>query len=136
MARIAPPPTKMIALFDSNIVIDYLNGIPQAAAELAQYKQAFISPITWVEAQVKAPLGLEDATRQAIDANFKRIELDEAILLESLKLRRTHRMKLPDAMIWASARVNGWQLVTRNTKDFPPGVGGHQNAVCALRCFK
>ena len=110
----------MIALFDSNIVIDYLNGIPQAAKELAQYKYAYISPITWVEAQVKSPPGLEDATRQAIDANFKRIELDEATLLESLALRRTHRLKLPDAMIWASARVNGWQLVTRNTKDFSP----------------
>ena len=71
----------MIALFDSNIVIDYLNGIPQAAKELAQYKYAYISPITWVEAQVKSPPGLEDATRQAIDANFKRIELDEATLL-------------------------------------------------------
>lgn len=114
----------MLALFDSNIVIDYLNGIPQAAAELAQYKQVFISPITWVEAQVKAPPGLEDATREAIDANFKRIELDEVTLLESLKLRRTYRMKLPDAMIWASARVNGWQLVTRNTKDFPPEWAG------------
>ena len=114
----------MIALFDSNIVIDYLNGIPQAAKELAQYKYAYISPITWVEAQVKSPPGLEDATRQAIDANFKRIELDEATLLESWALRRTHRLKLPDAMIWASARVNGWQLVTRNTKDFSPEWAG------------
>ena len=114
----------MVALFDSNIVIDYLNGIPQAAAELAQYKQAYISPITWVEAQVKAPPGLEEATREAIDANFKRIELDEATLLESLALRRSHRLKLPDALIWASARVNGWQLVTRNTKDFPAEWAG------------
>ena len=114
----------MIALFDSNIVIDYLNGIPQAAKELAQYKYAYISPITWVEAQVKSPPGLEDATRQAIDANFERIELGEATLLESLALRRTHRLKLPDAMIWASARVNGWQLVTRNTKDFSPEWAG------------
>ncbi len=116
--------TNMIALFDSNIVIDYLNGIPQAATELAQYQQAYISPITWIEAQVKAPPGLEEATRQAIDANFKRVELGEAVLLESLKLRRTHRLKLPDALIWASARVNGWQLVTRNTKDFPPEWAG------------
>ncbi len=110
--------------FNSNIVIDWLNGIPQAAAELAQYKQAYISPITWVEAQVKAPPGLEDATRLAIDANFKRIELDEATLPESLNLRRSHshRLKLPDAMIWASARIHGWQPVTRNTKDFPPGI--------------
>ena len=114
----------MIALFDSNIVIDYLNGIPQAAAELAQYKQADISSITWVEAQVKAPLGLADATREAIDANFKRIELDEATLVESLNLRRSHRLKLPDALIWASARIHGWQLVTRNTKDFPPEWAG------------
>lgn len=29
----------MIALFDSNIVIVCLNGVPQSAAELAQYKQ-------------------------------------------------------------------------------------------------
>ena len=114
----------MIALFDSNIVIDRLNGIPQAAAELAQYKQAYISPITWVEAQFKAPPGLEDATREVIDANFKRIELDEATLIESLNLRRSHRLKLPDAMIWASARIHGWQLVTRNTKDFPPEWAG------------
>ena len=114
----------MVALFDSNIVIDYLNGIPQAAAELAQYKQAYISPITWVEAQVKAPPGLEEATREAIDANFKRIELDEATLLESLALRRSHRLKLPDALMLASARVNGWQLVTRNTKDFPAAWAG------------
>ena len=114
----------MIALFDSNIVIDYLNGIPQAAAELAQYKLAYISPITWIEAQVKAPAGMEDATREAINANFKRIELDDATLLESLALRRTYRLKLPDAMIWASARVNGWQLVTRNTKDFPAHWAG------------
>ena len=57
--------------------------------------------------------------RHAADANFKCIELSEATLLESLALRRSHRLKLPDALIWASARVNSWQLVTRNTKDFP-----------------
>jgi predicted nucleic acid-binding protein len=73
---------------------------------------------------VKAPLGLEEATRQAIDANFKCIDLSKAILKERLSLRRTHRLKLPDAMIWAGARVNGWQLVTRNTKDFPPEWAG------------
>ena len=110
----------MIALFDSNIVIDFLNGIPQAAAELKQYNQAYISPITWVEAQVKAPPGLEEQTRLAIDANFTTAELNEATLVESVNLRRSHKLKLPDAMIWACARVNGWQLVTRNTKDFSP----------------
>lgn len=114
----------MIAVFDSNIVIDFLNGIHQARRELEQYKQVYISPITWVEAQVKAPVGLEEATRRVIDVNFKRLALDHATLTESLELRRNLRLKLPDAMILASARVNGWQLVTRNTKDFPADMTG------------
>jgi predicted nucleic acid-binding protein len=114
----------VIALFDSNIVIDFLNGIEEARHEMSQYRKAYISPITWIEAQVKAPSGLEEATRIAIDANFERIEMTEAILNESLVLRRNHRLKLPDAMIWACARVNGWTLVTRNTKDFPVNMVG------------
>ena len=115
---------RVIALFDSNIVIDYLNGIELAKVELSQYRQAYISPITWIEAQVKAPQGLEEATKVAIEANFKRIDISEAILVESLALRRSHRLKLPDAIIWACARVNGWPLVTRNTKDFPANLAG------------
>jgi hypothetical protein len=39
MARISDR-IKTVAVFDANIVIDYLNGIPQAATELAQYQQA------------------------------------------------------------------------------------------------
>jgi predicted nucleic acid-binding protein len=114
----------MIGLFDSNIVIDFLNGIEAANKEISQYRQAYISPITWIEAQVKAPEGLEEATRLAIDATFKRVEFTETILTESLILRRSHRIKLPDAMIWACARVNGWPLITRNTKDFPASLAG------------
>ena len=74
--------------------------------------------------RVKAPPGLEDATREVIDANFKRVQLDEATLIESVNLRRSHRLTIPDALIWASARIHGWQLVTRDTKDFPPEWAG------------
>jgi predicted nucleic acid-binding protein len=114
----------MIAVFDSNIVIDFLNGVEQSRLELAMYKKAYISPITWVEAQVKAPAGLEEGTRQAIDSNFECLKLDERTLLEGLELRRSMRLKLPDALILASARVNGWVLVSRNTKDFPASMLG------------
>jgi predicted nucleic acid-binding protein len=114
----------MIAVFDSNIVIDFLNGIEQARTELAQYKTAYISPITWIEAQVKAPEGLEEATRAAVDNHFQRLELDEKTLSEGLIIRRKLRLKLPDALILASARVNGWLLVSRNTKDFPATMLG------------
>ena len=115
----------MIAVFDSNIVIDYLNGIEPARTELARYERAYISPITWVEAQVKAPEGLEAETRTAVESRFETLKLDDKTLAEALAIRREMRLKLPDAMILASARVNGWLLVSRNTKDFPatmPGV--------------
>jgi predicted nucleic acid-binding protein len=114
----------MIAVLDSSIFIDYLNGVAQAQREISQYRHASIRPITWVEAQLKAPEGLEEATRQAIDANFTRLELTDAILFESLSLSRSHHLKLPDAMIWACALGNGWPLVTRNTKDFPASWAG------------
>jgi predicted nucleic acid-binding protein len=114
----------MIAVFDSNIVIDFLNGVEQARLELAMYKKAYISPITWVEAQVKAPEGLEEGTRQSIDANFERLKLDEPTLLAAIVLRRNTRLTLPNALILASARVNGWLLVSRNTKDFPASMLG------------
>ena len=82
------------------------------------------SALTWVKAQVKAPSGLEDATRKVIDAKFKRAELDEATLIASLNLRRGHHLKLLDALIWASACIHGWHLVTCNTKDFSPEWAG------------
>jgi len=34
-------------------------------------------------------------------------------------LRRLHGLKLPDAIIWASAKVTGRTLATRDAKDFP-----------------
>jgi hypothetical protein len=43
----------MIAVLASNIVVDFLTGIDQARTELAQYSTAYISPITWIKAQVK-----------------------------------------------------------------------------------
>ncbi len=39
----------MNALFHTNILIDYLNGIDAAREELARYAQASISLITWME---------------------------------------------------------------------------------------
>ncbi len=37
----------------------------------------------------------------------------------AISIRREHRLKLPDAIVWASALGANALLVTRNTKDFP-----------------
>jgi predicted nucleic acid-binding protein len=40
------------------------------------------------------------------------------VVREAITLRREQKLKLPDAIIWASARLNQALLVTCNTKDF------------------
>ncbi len=43
---------------------------------------------------------------------------------EAAKLQRDRRLKLPDAIVLATARVTGRALATRNTKDFRDGEPG------------
>lgn len=108
------------ALFDTNILIDYLNGALRARDELGLYEERAISIVTWMEVMVGAPASLAEATRSFL-SGFEVIQLDEAVAERAVELRRIHRMKLPDAIIWASADIRGAILVTRNSKDFPPG---------------
>ena len=51
-------------------------------------------------------------------ATFEVIYIDAKIAKQATILRREHRIKLPDAIIWASAMCTDRLLVTRNTKDF------------------
>lgn len=108
------------ALFDTNILIDYLNGVLQAREELGLYEERAISIVTWMEVMVGAPASLAEATRSFL-SGFEVIQLEKAVAGRAVELRRIHRMKLPDAIIWASADIRGAILVTRNSKDFPPG---------------
>lgn len=106
------------ALFDTNILIDYLSGREQAREELSRYQEKFISIITWMEVLIGAPREIEDATRLFL-ASFELIPLENSVSERAVAIRRERRMKLPDAIILASADVHALLLVTRNTKDFP-----------------
>jgi predicted nucleic acid-binding protein len=112
------------ALFDTNILVDYLNGIPQARTEIERYTARAVSIVTWMEVMIGATPDDEVATR-AFLRGFEVLGLDERIAARAVNLRRAHRMKLPDAIIWATAQVNEMLLVTRNLKDFSesdPGI--------------
>ncbi len=111
------------ALFDTNVLVDFLGGVPQARAEIRRYDDAAISIVTWMEVVIGAPDDTQDATR-AFLARFELIGLDQEVAEAAVALRREHRMKLPDAIIWASARRHGRLLVTRDTKNFPAGDPG------------
>jgi predicted nucleic acid-binding protein len=92
------------ALFDTNILIDHLNAVPQAREEIERFNSRAVSVITWMEVMVGADADLIDPTRRFLEG-FKVIALDDEIANR--------------------AQTAGRLLVTRNTKDFPaddPGI--------------
>jgi predicted nucleic acid-binding protein len=108
------------ALFDTNILIDYLNGIPAAKTELDRYTGKdgkAISVVTWMEVLVGTTPETDNATRGFL-AGFQSLPIDSPVASRSVELRKSHKIKLPDAIVWATAQVHGRILVTRNTKDF------------------
>lgn len=114
----------MKALFDTNVLIDYLNGIPAAAKELKLYESCSISIVTWMEVMCGGDEELLAVTRSFL-GRFQVIQIDERIAERAVELRRTRRLRLPDAIILGTSLERGLMLVTRNTKDFGkelPGV--------------
>ncbi len=112
-------------LLDTNILIDYLRGIPAALAVCNQHSDRAISIITWMEVIVGATSENEDQTR-AFLRNFHTLPLSSAIAERAVLIRRGSRLKLPDAIIQATAEEFSRILLTRNTRDFPPGTPGIQ----------
>lgn len=107
------------ALFDTNILIDFLNGIEAARTEIALYQDRAISAITWMEVQV----GTQPQEQREVDlflAGFTILPIDVAVSKQAVVLRKHQSIKLPDAIIWATAQVHHRLLVTRNSKDFAP----------------
>jgi hypothetical protein len=76
-----------------------------------------------MEVMVGANGDVEDATRGFL-STFDVIALDGEIAERAVGLRRNHHIKLPDAIIWATAQTHAMLLVTRNTKDFTTGDPG------------
>ncbi len=105
------------ALFDTNILIDYLNGVPAAKAELDLYTDRAISIITWMEVQVGTS-PLEQPQVDQFLRSFALLSIDPVVAARTVALRKTSKIKLPDAIIWATAQTQSRLLVTRNSKDF------------------
>ena len=112
------------AIFDSNIVIDVLKNVGAAQREIMRYSRKYISRMTWIEVMTGAfP---DDAVRaESYLAYFTIIEVDEQIARRAAVLRSERRgLKLPDAIILATAQTSGRILVPRNIKDFPANMPG------------
>jgi predicted nucleic acid-binding protein len=76
------------ALFDTDILIDFLRAVPQAGIELQRHRDRAVSTITWVEVMVGASHDAEAATRGFLNG-FDIVAVDEKIAERAVSLRRT-----------------------------------------------
>lgn len=111
-------------LWDTNTVIYYLQGHFTRSAELfldriSMRSQPAISVITEVELLCWKTDQVKDLELlySFIDDVWI-FELEKSIKLQTAKIRRQHKIKLPDAVIAATALVYDLTLLTRNVIDF------------------
>jgi predicted nucleic acid-binding protein len=112
------------ALIDSDVLLDFLDGYAGAAEEIARYRECCVSIISWMELLAGARTQVDEDIRRGFLAHFRVVPLTSRVAEEAVVLRRKYRLKLPDAIIWASALTENCLLVSRNTKDFPAGQPG------------
>jgi predicted nucleic acid-binding protein len=113
------------AVFDTNILIDYLIGRDEAQREFERYPRRAISIITWMELQVGSQTAGEADVVDLFLREFRVIDITRQVARRAIEIRKRTRVRLPDAIIWATAQLESAVVVTRNTRDFPaddPGV--------------
>ena len=110
-------------LFDTNILIDYLRGVEAARQEVESAVESAISLVSWIEVMVGTQPENEAETRLFL-GSFVHLPITGQTAERAVALRRRRGLKLPDALILASAQEGGYLLCTRNTRDFTAEEAG------------
>ena len=69
----------MNALFDTNLLIDYLKGVDDARAEIERHRTRLISIVTWMEALIGAKDEAEADVIEMFLRDFRRAEITRPI---------------------------------------------------------
>jgi len=115
-------------LADTNAGIDFLSGkLPAASA--AWFQQAIedqhIALSVIVRIELLSWVGSPNDMQLLADfiAATTILGLDEPVIQQTIQLRQQYKVKLPDAIIAATALVHGLPIITRNTGDFKAFTG-------------
>jgi predicted nucleic acid-binding protein len=104
-------------IFDTNVLI-YLSKYILDPEKILQQKIS-ISVITKIEALGYNFKNIEEHNLLIDICNeFTVIPLSDLIAEETINLRKSNRIKLPDAIIYATALIENVPLLTNNINDF------------------
>jgi predicted nucleic acid-binding protein len=116
-------------LLDTNVLIYHLKGVLAAditalLADTLANKLAHISVITRIEMLAWNGHSADSLLKTtALLSELPEVPLTEAVVSETIRVRKAFGLKLPDAVIAATASVHGWQLLTGNGADFKRVAG-------------
>jgi len=110
-------------LIDTNVAIYYfglaLSKDAEKFMDQVLSERYFISVINRIELLgFKQLNGNESDTLYSFVLKSSIFDLEEEIILETIEIRKTYNIKLPDAIIAATCLVNNCSLITNNIKDF------------------
>lgn len=113
----------MSYLLDTNTVINFLGAsLPVAGMQLLNTTvddNPIVSIITKIETLGFNFKSMEEQTIVEIFINGSTvIDLSDDIVSKTIEIRKTKKIKLPDAIIAATALVYDLVLISRNTSDF------------------
>lgn len=111
-------------LLDSNIIIYVAKKQLDPAGFIQPEDELFISDISYMET-LGYPFSDENEkqeTTNLLNILF-RFSIEESIVQKVVEIKQQRRIKLPDAIIAATAIIHNCAIVTRNVSDFQNFAG-------------
>jgi len=110
-------------LIDTNVLIYFLKAaLPESGFLFIKdvlNTSSIFSFVTQIELLGYPSISLqEEAGARLIIQSSSVILVNEAIIEETISIRKNYKIKLPDSIIAATAIVNDLSLITANQKDF------------------
>lgn len=109
-------------LIDSNAVIDYLSG------KLSRNGMIFMDDVVNAIPKVSVITKIEVLGYNTAPSDYLLLvnfmddvdilELTVPVVNQTIDLRKYYKIKVPDAIVAATALINGFALISRNTDDF------------------
>jgi predicted nucleic acid-binding protein len=104
-------------LVDTDVFVDHLRG---AVPLVPGRHRLHYSVVT--RAELFAGSSATDLVARLL-APFRELDVDRAVAERAGRIRRETRIRMPDALIAATALEHRLAVATRNTKDFQPVRG-------------